>query len=94
LKSSPVEFGVERTLSAVRYLHAVTIAALFGVGMLLKMSLWYWAGWGIVVVLIAREHELVRRHGLKKLNEAFFGMNALVSAAIFIASAMDLTFRF
>jgi 4-hydroxybenzoate polyprenyltransferase len=94
LKSFPVEFGVERTLSAVRYLHGVTIAALFGVGFLLKMGVWSWAGWGVVVGLIVREHQLVQRHGLKKINEAFFGMNALVSAAIFIAAAMDLTFRF
>ena len=90
LKSFPVRFGSSLTILTVRLLHGITIFSLSVLGLSLDMGFWYWAGWFAVVVLIAREHGLVARYGLVKINEAFFNMNAWVSVVIFVAVALDL----
>ncbi len=94
LKSFPARFGTESTLWAVRILHSTTLISLSLFGFILKMGLWYWLGWSAALVLILKEHRLVARFGLGKINEAFFNMNAWVSVVIFVAVAMDLTFHF
>ena len=94
LKSFPVRFGTERTISTVRILHGITILALGLFGSLSSMGAWYWFGWIVVVVLIVKEHKLVSQFGLTKINEAFFNMNAWVSVVIFLAVTLDLTFHF
>ncbi len=93
LKSFPAEFGTERTLETVRVLHGMTLFSLGLFGFILNMGTWYWLGWFAAFVLIIREHRLVIRFGLTKINEAFFNMNAWVSVVIFVAVAMDLTFH-
>ncbi len=90
LKSFPAQFGTENTLWAVRILHSGTLVSLGVFGLLLKMGLWYWLGWSAAFVLILKEHRLIARFGLGKINEAFFNMNAWVSVVIFVAVAMDL----
>lgn len=94
LRSFPVEFGIQKTLGTVRILHALTIFALAVFGFVLKMGFWYWAGWLVVLALIVKEHRLVSRFGLSKINEAFFNMNAWVSVVIFLAMTMELTVHF
>lgn len=91
LKSFPAAFGTERTIQAVRFLHGLSLLALGLVGIGFQMGLWYWAGWAGVTGLIVREHRLVARFGLAKIDEAFFNMNAWVSVVIFLAVALDLT---
>ena len=91
LRSYPVQFGIQRTFQTIRLLHAITVFALAVFGFVLRMGIWYWAGWLIVVGLIVKEHRLVGRFGLSKINEAFFNMNAWVSVVIFIAMTMELT---
>ena len=91
LKSFPVRFGMERTALVVRVLHAVTVVSLGIFGWYWGMGFWYWLGWLAVVTLIVREHRLVSRFGLEKINEAFFNMNAWVSVVIFLAVLLDLT---
>ncbi len=94
LKSFPVRFGTDQTIQMVRALHGVTVFALGIFGLWSGMGFWYWLGWAVVVVLIVREHNLVRRFGLTKINEAFFNMNAWVSVVIFLAVTLDLTLHF
>ena len=91
LKSFPVRFGVERTALVVRALHAATILTLGIFGWYRGMGFWFWLGWSVVVALIVKEHRLVSRFGLGKINEAFFNMNAWVSVVIFLAIALELT---
>ncbi|MBI1978211.1 MAG: UbiA family prenyltransferase [Candidatus Omnitrophica bacterium] len=93
LKSFPVRFGTQTTIVVVRILHLMTIASLAGFGVLLGLGFWYWLGWFLSVTLIVKEHRLVSRYGLVKINEAFFDMNAWVSVVIFAAVALDLTLR-
>ena len=94
LKSFPVQFGVDRTILAVRTLHGITILGLSIFGFLNGMGFWYWLGWAVVVALIVKEHKLISRFGLAKINEPFFNMNAWVSVVIFLAVILDLTLHF
>lgn len=94
LKSYPVQYGEGRTIATVRVLHGVTILTLGIFGLLSGMRFWYWLGWIAAVVLIVKEHKLVKQFGLSKINEAFFNMNAWVSVVIFLAVTLDLTFHF
>ncbi|MBI4357894.1 MAG: UbiA family prenyltransferase [Candidatus Omnitrophica bacterium] len=93
LKSFPVKFGIERTIVMVRVLHGLTVVSLGLFGLLLGMGVWYWLGWVLVVALITREHGLIGRFGLAKIDEAFFNMNAWVSVVIFVAVILELTWR-
>ena len=90
LKSIPVRFGIPTTILFVRFLHGLTIVALMMLGLKLELGVWYWLGWTAVVALIVREHHLVARFGLAKIDEAFFNMNAWVSVVIFAAVAVEL----
>ena len=91
LYSYPARYGVKRTILSVSVLHSITIFALALLGWVVALGFWYWIGWTIVVALIVREHGLVHRFGLGKIDEAFFNMNALVSVVIFLAAALQLT---
>ncbi|MBI4395005.1 MAG: UbiA family prenyltransferase, partial [Candidatus Omnitrophica bacterium] len=90
LKSFPVQFGTERTILTVRALHGITVLGLLIFGFISSMGFWYWTGWAVVAGLIIKEHQLIKRFGLAKINEAFFNMNAWVSVVIFLAVAIDL----
>jgi 4-hydroxybenzoate polyprenyltransferase len=90
LKSFPARFGVKPTLIATRILHGMTLASLALLGSWLGLGVWYWAGWVVICTLILKEHQLVARFGLKKINVAFFNMNAWVSVVLFAAVITDL----
>lgn len=90
LKSIPAQFGIPTTILMVRFLHGLTIIALMFLGTRLELGFWYWLGWTAVLALTVREHHLVARFGLAKIDEAFFDMNAWVSVVIFAAVALEL----
>lgn len=92
LKSFPAVFGVDRTVWVVKVLHGITVGLLGIFGVLSQMGAWYWLSWTAVVILIFREHRLISRFGIGKLNEAFFNMNAWVSVIIFLGVILDLLF--
>jgi 4-hydroxybenzoate polyprenyltransferase len=91
LESFPAHFGERKTLLTARILHFVTLASLALTGLAFGLGGWYWTGFTIVFALIVREHQLIARHGLSKLNEAFFNMNAWVSIVIFFGVLLDVT---
>lgn len=93
LKSFPARFGTVPTLIVAAALHGMTLALLAYLGALMGFGAWYWAGWAAIFGLILREHFLVFRFGLARVNEAFFNMNAWVSVVIFLAAAFDLIMR-
>jgi 4-hydroxybenzoate polyprenyltransferase len=94
LKSFPARFGARQTIWFAKILHGTTLLALAVFGRALHLGIWYWAGWLIAAGLIFKEHRLIGRFGLTKINEAFFNMNALVSLVIFIGMTLELTLRF
>jgi 4-hydroxybenzoate polyprenyltransferase len=52
----------------------------------------YWAGIAAVAALIIYEHSLVRPDDLRRVNEAFFHVNAVISVGLFLLGAADLWF--
>lgn len=89
LHSLPSRFGLGISLWMTRLLHAVTILAWMLAGWLAGLSWIYFMGVTGVILFLLREHWLVRSFGLKKINEAFFTMNAVVSILIFTAALID-----
>ena len=91
LKSIPAAFGISRTMDIAGVLHVLSVLGLAFFGLLSGLGWFYWIGWVVAAVLVAREHYVVRRFGLLKVNQAFFDMNAWVSVIVFLAVLADVT---
>jgi 4-hydroxybenzoate polyprenyltransferase len=87
LFSIPARFGVRRALGLARLLHAATLAALAGVGIVSALHPVYWAGILIIAGVLAWEHRLVRADDLSRLDVAFFNMNGMISV-IFLVTVL------
>jgi len=87
LFSIPARFGVRRALGLARLLHAATLAALVGVGIVSALHPVYWAGILIIAGVLAWEHRLVRADDLSRLDVAFFNMNGMISV-IFLVTVL------
>jgi 4-hydroxybenzoate polyprenyltransferase len=90
LHSLPARAGVPRALRAAAGAHALAAVAFAGYGLLAGLGAPYWAGVAVTVALLVREHRLVRPDDLRRVNEAFFTMNAAVSLSLLCATALDL----
>jgi 4-hydroxybenzoate polyprenyltransferase len=92
LHSIPARFGAKRALVISECAHIVTAAALAGTGAVLGRGPLFFIGVGFVAALLAYEHVLVRKHGLAKLDKAFFDVNAYVGVAFFVFTLADAVF--
>ena len=93
LASMPVRFGKKPALGAAGALHGIAVLAWAGAGTLAGLGWIFASGVGLTTIFLLREHWLVHRFGLAKLEEAFFPMNACVSFVIFLAAGADLLLR-
>ena len=90
LSSMPVRFGVGGALSLAGLLHgaAVALFALAGWGAAL--------GWGyfgfltLTALLLCIEHRLISENDLSRINVAFFTINGVVAATLFLGVLIDL----
>jgi 4-hydroxybenzoate polyprenyltransferase len=87
LFSIPARFGVRRALGLARWLHAGTLVALAGVGLVAGLHPVYWAGIVVIGIVLAWEHRLVRPDDLSRLDVAFFNMNGMISV-IYLATIL------
>ena len=90
LHSMPVRFGVGGALSLARLLHggAVVLFALAGWGAALN-----WGYFGVLAVtagLLWFEHRLITQDDLSRINTAFFTINGVVAASLFLGVLLDL----
>ena len=69
LHSVPARFGIAAALRAARACHVLTALALAAAGGVLGLGVAYWAGWLVVVALLAYEHSLVSASDLSRLVE-------------------------
>ncbi len=83
LHSIPADYGIPAALRLAAASHALTIACLVVVGLLLGLGPIYWVGCIVAAALLAYEHSLVRPDDLSKLNAAFFNVNGYLSVAVF-----------
>jgi len=95
LQSVPARFGVAGSLWISALSHAGTLALLAWLPRLYPPGLGviYWLGWAGCLMLILYQHWVVRPRDLSRLNAAFFQANALLSAWLFAATAVDILAR-
>jgi 4-hydroxybenzoate polyprenyltransferase len=89
LHSIPERFGIRRSLWISRVSHAVTMAALLWLSILLSLGWFYLAGVFLALCLIIYEHTLVKENDLSQLDLAFFNMNGYISVTVFLFTLMD-----
>ena len=88
LHSLPARFGARGAVIAARILHLASVAALLSLWWAMDLSLWYPAGVAVVAAVLLYEHRLVHPDDLRRLDKAFFDMNAVVSVVyLFVAAA-------
>lgn len=90
LHSIPVKFGIARALGTSTALHALVVALLILVGMLLKLGLLYYVGVAIALWLLYKQHRMVSPTDLSRLNFAFFNLNGYLSVIVFLFVLLDL----
>lgn len=90
LHSIPARFGISRALGIARMLHAFTAAGFALLLVMTDLSWWYLIGTLVAAALLLYEHRLVKPNDLSKLNAAFFTMNGVLSAVIFVFTFIDL----
>lgn len=89
LRSVPARFGQRRALLFSEAAHVLTVAAFVATGAWLGRGALFFAGAAAAAALLVYEHALVRRHGLAKIDKAFFDMNAWVGVAFFACTLAD-----
>jgi 4-hydroxybenzoate polyprenyltransferase len=90
LHSVPAAAGIRTALLVSILCHAVSVAALVAVGVTARLGIWYFAAVGVIAALLVYEHALVKPDDLRRVNQAFFHVNAGVSGVILAGTLLDL----
>ncbi len=90
LHSFPAKFGWPASLRMTGWMHLAAVLFWISAGISAALGPVYFIGLAIVALFLIREFILVRSHGMKKLDEAFFTMNAAVSVVFFVFVLADL----
>jgi 4-hydroxybenzoate polyprenyltransferase len=93
LFSIPARLGANGGMWVARALHMLTAACLALLIPLLNLGAVFAAGLLLAVALLAYEHLLLHRHGLAKLDVAFFNVNGVLSLGLFLFTLGDLLLR-
>lgn len=93
LYSMPARVGNARALVYSRISHTVMIGLLAMAGITAHLGVVYFAGVGLVALLIAYEQSLVKPNDLSKLNVAFFTLNGYISVGLFLMTLVDVVVR-
>lgn len=88
--SIPQKFGIAKALWIARLLHLVAFGAMLFVGQVFGLGWVYYAGVLAIGVLLVYEHRLVRPDDLSKAGIAFMNLNAAISVAYFLFTAVDI----
>jgi len=89
LYSIPKRFGVKRALWISGLLHACMVILLALLFRKLGLGVLSLAGLGLVTILLAYEHSLVRPSDLSRVNAAFFTINGWISVLLFVITGID-----
>lgn len=92
LHSFPAKFGKQKSLLMTALLHIIALICWFLAGYVGDLGIIYNLGLLGVGIFLIREHWLVHRFGLEKIQEAFFIMNAWVSISVFVCVLIDIFF--
>ena len=92
LYSFPACYGAKVSLWATRLLHGLALIAWSIAGVLAHLGGYFFAGLIFAALVLIRENWLVKTFGMKRLEQAFFTLNAVVSVSLFVFLVVDLTF--
>ncbi|MCA1928025.1 MAG: putative 4-hydroxybenzoate polyprenyltransferase [Calditerrivibrio sp.] len=93
LFSIPRFLGVNGSLYAARFFHIVAFIMFLSVKVLQPLGLFYLLGVVGSGFFMIYEHYIIRGADLKKLDIAFFNINAYISIVIFIFTMLDIYYR-
>lgn len=89
LYSIPARLGDKAGMRVSLAFHAAMPILLAIVGQLLHLGVLYYMGLLFVVCLLGYEHATMHRHGLRRLETAFFNVNGLISLIYFTFTLLD-----
>ncbi len=89
LSSVPARFGTTRALVASAASHLVTVVAFVAAGLGFHRGIIYFGGVGACALVLAWEHVIVGRGDLRRIDRAFFDMNAMVGVGFFACTLGD-----
>lgn len=89
LYSIPVRLGEKGAILLGKVLHGLMVGLLLLLPQGLPLGMIYYAGIGVISLMIAWEHHLVKPGDLSKLDAAFFNMNGYISVTIFCFTLAD-----
>ncbi len=92
LFSIPAWLGTARGLMIAGVFHGLTVCCLAALIPLLRLGLVYGVGLAGAALLLCYEHRLVHRHGLARLDMAFFNVNGILSIGMLVATVGDRLF--
>jgi 4-hydroxybenzoate polyprenyltransferase len=93
LHSVPAAIGIRPALIVSILCHVVAVAALVAVGVVARLGVYYFGAVGAIALLLVYEHAIVKPGDLRRVNQAFFHVNAVVSAVILVGALLDLFLR-
>jgi 4-hydroxybenzoate polyprenyltransferase len=90
LYSIPARLGADGAILIARLFHSLTAVCLGLLIPLMKLGSVYAAGLVLASALLFYQHWLLHRHGLAKLDVAFFSVNGVLSIGMFLFTLGDL----
>jgi len=93
LHSLPARFGLRRALRIARVFHGIAFASLVWAFRLAGLRWLGGVGLAATLLLLIRQHRLVRPDDLSRVNEAFFTTNACVSLILLFTMGGEVLWR-
>jgi 4-hydroxybenzoate polyprenyltransferase len=93
LHSIPAAVGIRAALAFSLVNHVITIGALIAVGIAANLGIFWHVTVGAIAILLAYEHAIVKPGDLRRVNRAFFHVNAVVSGVVLAGGLLDLFVR-
>jgi 4-hydroxybenzoate polyprenyltransferase len=93
LRSVPAALGLKGALIVSAACHVVTVAALAAAGWKGGLGAWWYGTTAAIAALLVYEHAIVKPSDMRRVNQAFFHVNAVVSGVILAGGCLDLFLR-
>lgn len=90
LYSFPARYGNVAAFRLAQFLHSLAWLILAGFGLLSGFSWRYWIGWSLIGMALFFEHRLARGGDVKRINLAFFQVNAVVGCLLLFSVIWEL----
>ena len=92
LHSIPVKYGYKKSLQIARVFHIFTILSLVTANLLYTNGYFSFIGISLFGYFLVRQHLVIRKHGLERINLAFFVFNGVGSVLLCLLWVLDILF--